>query len=67
MNDEDMILRLERQSILIGTMVGQISDLLNQIQKNRLSTQEIYHDLFDIHQSAGLQIHEIYYKGNTSS
>ncbi len=63
-------LRSERLSLLIGTMIGQISELLNSIKTGMYyksiepSRCDIYQSLFDIHQAAGLQIHELYYKGN---
>lgn len=57
-------LRCERLSLLIGTMIGQISELLNSIKGEPISTDMIYKRLYDIHMSAGLQAHELFYKGN---
>jgi hypothetical protein len=55
--------RTEKLSLLIGTVVGQISELLNNMVDNPLmDTVKIYKRLYDIHQAAGLQIHELYYK-----
>lgn len=55
-------LRMERQALLIGTMLGQISELLNQIKSRDLSKDIIYHSLVDISNMAALQVHEIFYK-----
>ena len=54
----------ERLSLLIGTVIGQISELLNSMKSTPMTHAHIYESLLDIHQSAGLQIHELYYKGN---
>lgn len=65
--NEEKDLRLERLSLLIGTMIGQISELLNCIQPQAadgMMPRDIYESLFDIHKMAALQIHELYYKGN---
>lgn len=53
-----------RMTLLIGTMIGQISELLNYMKRDDATMHIAYEGLFDIHQSAGLQVHEIYYKGN---
>jgi hypothetical protein len=55
-------LRLERLALLIGTIIGQTNELLNQIQKNRLPVEEIYKSLFDINNMAALHLHELYYE-----
>jgi len=57
-------LRNERLSLLAGMMMGQISELLNSIKRVPMTNQMIYIALLDIHQSAGLQAHELFYKGN---
>lgn len=54
-------LRLEKLALLIGTTIGQISELLNHMNDRQ---SYIYKSLFDIWKQAGLQLHEIYYKGN---
>lgn len=61
---DKQIPRAEKLSLLIGTMIGQISELLNSIQQSALTDDSIYRSLFDIHRSAGLQIHELFYKNN---
>lgn len=55
-----------RLSLLIGTMLGQISELLNRIKsKNAAPTiDEVYNSLLDIQKMASLQVHELYYKDN---
>jgi hypothetical protein len=55
-------LRSQKLSFLIGTMLGQINELLNQISSNRLSIENIYESLLDISNAASLQVHELYYK-----
>lgn len=62
MNDKD--LRAERCALLIGTIIGQISELLNKISNQSTNGAYVYLALKDIHDAAGLQLHEIYYKGN---
>lgn len=58
-------LRSEKLSLFIGQMVGQISELLNQMSNNpKINISVIYTSLKDITQVASLQIHELYYKGN---
>jgi len=59
---ENQALRLEKMSLLIGTTVGQISELLNQICKYEMKPENIYKSLLDIHQMAALQLHELYFK-----
>ncbi len=61
-NDEN--LRSERLSLLIGLVMGQIAQLLNNIKTIPLTNDLIYKDLRDISDSASLQIHELFYKGN---
>lgn len=58
---DDLILRCERKTLLIGTMLGQISEILNHMNDRQ---SYIYKSLFDVHQMAALQVHELYYKGN---
>ena len=55
-------LRLEKLALLIGSVVGQINELLNQIQKEKISYEYIYKSLLDINKAAALHIHELYYK-----
>ena len=62
MNDEN--LRSEQLSLCLGTIIGQISQLLNGIANTGMTVDQIYHDLNDIHQASALHIHELYYKGN---
>lgn len=59
---ENLNLRAERLSLLIGTMIGQISELLNKISSQEVNKTYIFLALKDIHDAAGLQIHELYYK-----
>lgn len=61
-NEKDLM--ITRMSLLIGTIIGQTSELLNNINRCSLDRGAIYKGLFDIHQSAGLQAHEIFYKCN---
>lgn len=65
MNDEKD-LRLERLALLIGTMLGQVNELLNQISKGNIQIDHVYRDLLDINNLTSLHLHEIYYKGNTN-
>lgn len=60
-------LRTDQLSFLVGSMIGQMSELLNSIKRVPMTNEMIYRALFDIHQSAALQIHELYYKGNKSN
>ena len=60
---EKINIRIDRLSLLIGTIIGQISELLNQIKSGKNDVDDIYKSLRDIHNAAGLQIHALYYKG----
>lgn len=60
------MLRTERLSLLIGTMIGQISELLNYMRRDDANIRMAYEGLFDIHTAAALQIHELYYKNQKS-
>ncbi len=55
-------LRLEKLAFMIGSTIGQISELLNYMKRDEANIRNAYQGLFDIWQAAGLQIHEIYYK-----
>ena len=57
MNEDE--LRSQQLSLLIGTIIGQIYEILNHMNDRQ---SYIYKALFDVHQMAGLQIHELYYK-----
>lgn len=59
---ESESLRLERLSLLIGTMIGQISELLNYMKRDNANLNASYKGLLDISEMASLQIHEVYYK-----
>lgn len=63
-NEENICPRTEKLSLLIGTMIGQISELLNYMKRDEATINIAYEELFDIWQAAGLQIHELFYKGN---
>ena len=56
---ESEALRFEKLALLIGTMIGQISELLNKISNQKTNDAYIYLALKDIHNAAGLQIHEM--------
>lgn len=60
--NESKDLRLEKLSLLIGTMLGHISELLNRIKVNDLCQFDIYQSLLDINKIASLQVHELHYK-----
>lgn len=53
-------LKLERSALLIGSTVGQLSELLNNIKT--MTNDSIYKSLLDITSAASLHIHELYYK-----
>lgn len=57
-------LRTDQLSLLVGTLIGQISELLNSIKSTPMTQEMIYKSLLDIHRAAGLQVHELFYKGN---
>jgi len=54
--------RSEKLSLLIGTIIGQISEMLNQVSTKQHDLNHFYNSLLDIHKMASLQIHELYYK-----
>lgn len=56
--------RTEKLTLLIGTMIGQISELLNTVGKAIITHDQIYKNLLDIHNAAALEIHYLYNKGN---
>lgn len=61
---EDENLMSIRLSLLLGTIIGQLSELLNQISSQTPNMNYVYNSLLDIQKMASLQIHELYYKGN---
>lgn len=65
MNEEEYArLRAERLSLCIGQIVGQLSELLNNVKTVPLTNDQIYKSLLDITKVASLQVHELYYRGN---
>lgn len=64
MNSTDELLRTERLALLIGTMIGQMSELLNYMKRSEANINIAYESLFDIQSMCALQIHELYYKNN---
>lgn len=52
---------ISRISLLIGTVMGQLSELLNSLKCDNLTQDTIYKRIVDITNSAAIQIHEIYY------
>ncbi len=64
MNDQENInLRMERLALLIGSIVGSLSNLLNQIGDQSVTLEKVYRQLRDMNEMAGIQLHELYYKG----
>ncbi len=61
---ENVNLRNEQLSLLVGTMIGQISELLNSIKRSPMTNEMIYTGLLDINKAASLQVHELFYKSN---
>lgn len=57
-------LRLEKLSLLIGTMLGQMSELLNIMTNENPNIGYIYNSLQDIVRASSLHVNELYYKGN---
>jgi len=65
MNEHDKLnIKIERLSLLIGTIVGQLSGLLNQLGRESITLAQVYRELLDLNEMAGLQLHELYYKNN---
>lgn len=62
--NQNEALRFEKLALLIGTMLGQISELLNKISNQQTNNAYIYAALMDIQKMASMQVHELYYKGN---
>lgn len=56
-------LRAEKCAFLIGTMLGQISELLNYMKRDSSNINIAYESLCDISNMAAIQVHELYYKG----
>lgn len=52
----------EKTAFLLGTIIGQMSNLLNQIKSTEMDKKQIYSEIYDIWNAAALQINEIYYK-----
>lgn len=61
---EKLNIKIERLSLLIGTIVGQMSGLLNQLGRESITLAQVYRELSDVTEMAGLQLHELYYKCN---
>lgn len=57
-------LRNEQLALLIGQVVGQLSQIMNDMAIKRLTYDEAYHCILDVTNAASLQIHELFYKGN---
>lgn len=62
--ENEMPLRCEKQSLLIGTIIGQLAQLLNYLKSDNVNMQFVYDCLLDITTGASLQINEMYYKSN---
>jgi len=65
MNEVDLKKLVEqgqKAAFCLGTIIGSISTILNNITIGIASKQEIYQQLHDVHKQAGMQVHEIYYK-----
>lgn len=59
MNEENLM--CERLSLLIGMIMGQISEILNQIYESK-ENDKTYKSLRDIQNMVVIQINELYYK-----
>ena len=58
-------LRAERCAFLIGQILGQLGQLLNEMKSNQsMRKVDVYQSLKDINNSSALHLHEIYYKNN---
>ena len=64
LNEQDCYLTTARLSLLIGTMMGQTSELLNQMATKHVDLDAVYNSLLDITNMAALQIKELYYNGD---
>ena len=64
MNEQDCYLTTARLSLLIGTMMGQTSELLNQMATKHVDLDAVYNSLLDITNMAALQIKELYYNSD---
>lgn len=61
----DKQIRFERAAILVGQVLGQLSELLNNIKTLPMTNEQVYKSVLDITKAASLHVHDIYYKGNT--
>jgi hypothetical protein len=59
---KELIVRGEKTAFMIGTTIGQMSNLLNQIKTTDIDKDGIYKELRDIWKQAALLINAIYYK-----
>ena len=68
MNDtfiKDLIDLGDRTAFLLGTIMGSLSVLLNEMNPVQIpELHDTYLQLKDLHRQAAMQIHEIYYKDN---
>ena len=60
MNDENKNDE-SKKDFLLGVIMGQIAELLNQISTTNIKKLEIYRSLLDIHTGSALLLHKIYY------
>ena len=58
-------IRTEQLSLALGTVLGQLSELLNNIRCANLTNEQIYKSLLDITKAGAIHIHELYYKDRT--
>jgi hypothetical protein len=58
----DLIQRGEKTAFALGTVTGQLSNLLNSIASSDINKEQIYKELKDIWQTIGMQVHGIYYR-----
>lgn len=68
MTEQELISRLGRQSLLIGYIMGQISELISFMLEEDIEINSRYHLMFNhikfIEQKALDEIQDLYYKDN---
>jgi hypothetical protein len=55
-------LRYEKTALLLGTIMGQLSEVLNYMKRDEANIHNAYDAIFDIQKMAALQIYELFYK-----
>lgn len=61
-NIEDSYARLEKMCLILGSLLGQLHEILNSFEDNEISNKNLYIRLLALHEMGSQEVTDLFYK-----